>query len=308
MTMPPSPDVLGICRRYLVALVLAVIGCDRSPIPPSANPDIKLHVLATVFPVADLVRQIGGQWVSVDWVVEGSRDPRDIEPSPELRRKMDQANFIVTSGYEDAWASQDLTQNSRNERLLPPDVTPAGREDARQSVGQAALWLDPEVAWQLCDAIRNKLSLLDPAHDPDYRANAGALQEELRGIIAEYQPKFAPLPQKKFLVLRPGWGALAERFGLQEMHPIDAQPAGLTEQQVRDLQKASMTAGTHVLVLDTLLPPALTRDIATRTGLRLLPLDFLGSSASVGRHTYVELLRYDLEQLEKGLRGTGNTP
>ena len=51
-----------------------------------------------------------------------------------------------------------------------------------------------------------------------------------------------------------------------------------------------MTASSH---------PPLAAELERRTGLRLMLLDVVGTSAPDGRSTWVKLMRYNLEELEK---------
>jgi ABC-type Zn uptake system ZnuABC Zn-binding protein ZnuA len=124
----------------------------------------------------------------------------------------------------------------------------------------------------------------------------------LRHLVEEHSKIIAKLPAKKFLVIRPAWSALGIRFGLTEIHPIDAQIERLTNADVRSLREAAQVEEIRVLVLNSVPPPAAARDLESRSQLTLLSLDLLGSSASGGHRTYQDLVRYDLEQLETALK------
>lgn len=299
MTNRAKPTPQFPCLVCLLAAVSA--SCDRSPTPPPAAPE-PIHVLAAVYPLADVVRRVGGQWVSVDWVIEGANDPRDIQLTDPLREKTNWANFIIGSGFEDSWARQDLTEFTRRTRLILPDTTAAGRADALSAAGESALWMDPQVMRETCLLISDRLRVRDAPHELDYRANAAAYDGELARLIAEHTPKTASLPHKKFLALRPTWSSMAHRFGLEEIHPINAEPQNVTDAQARDLRDAAKANDVHLLVLNSTPPPAVMHDLEDRTHLKVVPLDLLGTSATGGHRTYAELLRYDLDQLERALK------
>ena len=60
--------------------------------------------------------------------------------------------------------------------------------------------------------------------------------------------------------------------------------------------------GIPAMLVGNDLPPQVVRDLANRTDLRIIQLDALGTSATAGtsgatHSTYIDLLRYNLEQL-----------
>ena len=289
--------------RTIIALVILItlitlMSCDRHSIDVPVETS-KLHVLSSVYPLADIVRQIAGQQIDLEWFCENGQDPRDLRLSDEQKTHAHRADLILTSGFREAWAGDLLDAHQQSLRLLQPESTPAGR-NAPDPHG--ALWLDPQIARETADLIRVKLSVLDPKHEVEFRKNCEAFLKEVDAIDAEYRKRLAPLRGRPFLALRPTWSALAERYGLEEIAPIDTDPQHLTDADVRKLKETATERGTNTLVIDAALLPGVQRELANRTGLNLLPLDPLGSSAPDGHSTWTRLMRYNLEQLERGLK------
>ena len=54
----------------LAALAIGAAGCSRHKPPPMDSPG-KVRVVATIFPIADLIRQVGGQSVEVSCIAAG---------------------------------------------------------------------------------------------------------------------------------------------------------------------------------------------------------------------------------------------
>ena len=67
-------------------------------------------------------------------------------------------------------------------------------------------------------------------------------------------------------------------------------------------EKAAKDEGTSILAVDVSLLPGVRRGLELRTGLHTLSLDLVGSSAPAGRSTWLKVMRYNLEQLESGLK------
>jgi ABC-type Zn uptake system ZnuABC Zn-binding protein ZnuA len=300
MTLPRHPLLLA------ALLALALTACERAK--PAAQQEVaRRRVLTTVYPLSDVVRQVGGEWVDTDWLCENGNDPRDLKLSDEQKRLLKNADLIVSSGFADVWIGQTLDLHQQALRLIRPEATPAGRalangSDDDEDAPRPDLWLDPLIVKDLADSVREHLTVLEASHDRAFRANAEAFVRAIDALDAEFRPRLAPLAGKRFLALRPTWGRLAERYGLQEVAPVNTEPRKLTDAEVRALRDAAHSQNTDVLAVESSLLPGVQRELQLRTGLRLLLLDSLGSSAPDARSTWLRLFRYNLEQLEKGLK------
>lgn len=279
----------------------AAFSCDRQP-TESIQDSVKIHVLSTVYPLADVVRQVAGKQfekVEIESFCENGTDPRDLRLSAQQKRNAGRADLVLTSGFLESWAGEAMDSRQQALRLLQPDSTPTGR---LLPDSHGALWLNPQIVKEMADTVRERLTVLDSKHEPQYREGRDAFLREVDALDNEFRERLAPFKGRQFLSLRPTWSALAERYDLEEIAPIDTDPHRLTDDEVRKLKETAGEEGIKVLVIDAALLPAVQRELQQRTGLRLLPLDLLGSSAPDGRSTWIRIMRYNLEQLEKGLR------
>jgi zinc transport system substrate-binding protein len=281
--------------------LLALTSCDR-PSTDAAQPAPKRHVLATVYPLADVVRQVAGDRVQVDWLCEYGNDPRDLKLSEEQKRLVHNADVIVTSGFGDFWAGETLDIRQQELRLVRPDLTQTAAKLSADEHDRGALWLDPQIVKEVADTVRERLVVLDGTHDQELRAAVAAFGKAIDDLDAEFRPKLAPLQGRKFLSLRPTWVRLAAHYGLVEIAPINTDARGLSDEDVRTLKLVARQEGIDVLAIDASLLPGIQRQIQQRTGLKLLLLDPLGSSAPDGRSTWIKIMRYNLQELERGLK------
>jgi ABC-type Zn uptake system ZnuABC Zn-binding protein ZnuA len=291
---------VALCLALVFGL-LALTACDRQSTDP-AQPPPRRHVLSAVYPLADVVRQVAGDRVQVEWLCEYGNDPRDLKLSDEQKRLVRNSDVIVTSGFGDYWAAETLDIRQQELRLVRPDLTPTASKLSADEHDRGALWLDPQIAKEVADTVRERLVVLDGTHDQELRTAVAAFQKSVDDLDAEFRPKLAPLQGRKFLSLRPTWVRLAAHYGLVEIAPTNTDARGLSDDDVRTLKRVARTEGTDVLAIDASLLPGVQRQLQQRTGLRLLLLDPLGSSAPEGRSTWIKIMRYNLEQLERGLK------
>jgi ABC-type Zn uptake system ZnuABC Zn-binding protein ZnuA len=284
-------------------LPLVLPGCDR-PGTPTSQESVRRHVLSTVYPLADVVRQVAGKSVEVEWFCEAGQDPRDLKLTDEQVKRARAADLIVNSGFFDPWAGEMMDLRQQALRLIRVDEMPAAIDPLVQDddFPRGALWLDPAIVKEVADAVRQRLTILDARRDRELRASCDAFTTEVDALDADLRARLAPLKGRKFLSLRPTWGQFARRYGLGEVAPLNTEPRNLTDEEVRTLKAAANREHTDLLAIDATLLPGVQRELQLRTGLRLLPLDPLGSSAPDGNSTWIKLMRYNLQQLERGLK------
>ena len=148
----------------------------RSGVSGGASPsgDAALTVVATTTVFADIVRQVGGDRVSVSSIIPPGAGPEDYEPKPLDARKLAGADLIVSNGLGlDDFLDKLIEaagEGSANRLVLGdgvPTITVDGEENPH-------LWLDPSiVADHYLPAITAELSRLDPAGASSYEANRG---------------------------------------------------------------------------------------------------------------------------------------
>src|SRR5438067_13318639 len=283
---------------FLILLVGMVVGaCDHAPqSAPTPAPHEPLSVLATAYPLADIVRRVGDREVHVEWLMESGQSLEALEITPELKNRLRSADLVVAGGINEPWAVAGFDDSNRGQHILRLDLL----ETARQSPGASAqLWLDPMIAREFTNALAERLGTLQPSEQATFRRNADALLVQIDSALAEFQPRLGLLSGTKVVVLSADFSALTSRFGLIELRPVEQSALRLSDTditQLRQIARAQKAAG---MLVGSDLSPEVLSDLQERTGLKIIPLDALGTSAQVGagHSSYVELLRYNLQQL-----------
>src|SRR5450432_1556339 len=81
-----------------------------------------LTVAATVYPLADVARQVGGEYVNVFWVVENGQSLAGVQPSSDLRSKLSNADFVVSGGISEPWATSGFSDPLQRQRIIRLDL------------------------------------------------------------------------------------------------------------------------------------------------------------------------------------------
>ena len=286
-------------------ICLLVLGCDRNSSDSSKSGGApenasRITIVASVQTLADMAQRVAGNWAEVTWLVEAGRRPEQVDADAEARQRAGRAAAVVIAGPWDSWALADLSADARTAHLIEPARMPS----ARDANPNTYLWLDPPVMREMVERVQGRLSVLDPKRDAALRANAAAYAAEVDAVDREFAAALAPFKGRRVLLVRPVWGPMLTRYGLEPVAPVSAAEERLTAADFKDrLIPAARAAGVKFIYVDEATPRAVRQQIEERTGLTALTLDAVGTSASAGRNTWAKVMRYNLEQIRKGLGG-----
>ena len=201
-------------RTFAWALILLLGGCGG----PSASSDPPpITAVATVAPLAALVRAVAGPRAGVTCVAAGARrvsdygdrDPSQVpyRPDPATARTTREAAFLAVDGRCDGWSLGGLSPE-----LVTSGTGPVLRLDAQPAARDApdgALWLDPLVLAQAARDAAGRLAVLRPGDAALFRDNADHLADRLQGLAEGRSPRWA-----KVVVVGDEPGPLLARLGI----------------------------------------------------------------------------------------------
>jgi ABC-type Zn uptake system ZnuABC Zn-binding protein ZnuA len=306
---------------------LSAGGCRRKP---EAQPKDRIHVVTTVYALADIVRQVGGERVNVEWFVESGQSLDQLVETPERRAQLRSADLIVTRGALDPWTLSGAGNEFADRRIVRVDDMPS----ARETDPRLYMWLDPQVGAELCGEIATKLAAIQPEAEKTFRENASELRKKILDMTAAARPAL-DASNGTFITVDPGFLSLARRMALEdaplarrrveeapraqrmaldeaprsstprgEMTSLDG-PTALDDPMeyygVNAIRKVADEFGARAIFVNAQTPPALIRDWEARLKMAVLSLDATGSSALSGRSSYVAILDFNLKQLQEGM-------
>jgi zinc/manganese transport system substrate-binding protein len=214
-----------------------------------ARAEAKLHVVATTETHAALARAVGGDRISVAYLVKGSQDPHAILPRRSLSVLLNRADLLIVNGQglESAWLPTALAEstNARIREGKPgyldastgATLIPYDPADVRASVLLRTLFavqaavvskqtqmpvtnnhhyaLDPSNGMTTAQAIFEKLVLLDPTNADVYRANYDRFVSRLAERLADWDAQMKPFEGMQIVSAHRSWTYLARRHGLR---------------------------------------------------------------------------------------------
>ncbi len=273
----------------IILLVIGLGACGKmTPEPPKTEP--RIVVCTTVYPLADVVRQIGGDHVKLDWIIDLGDPLAGYSMTENERNRLTGVDFLVCNGSStDGWAFQPIQSISETGKII-------SLEDAKISSITAvpgARWLDPHIIRQLARTLAEKFAQKMPHHKEQFFANADRFIATLDVVSKSKKPS-----RQKMIVTTTLYGPLLDRVGIAGVL-IDIDPLHYTEKEIRRIKATAQKENISRIILPFDTPPGTVADIEARTGLRTCLIDLLGKPQFTQHSSYIEILSHNLEQLSQ---------
>jgi len=279
-----------------VVALAAVAGCrdHREPGVDETRP----IVAVTIFPIADLTREISGPAAEVVTVLPPGASPHTFDLSPALAKQLARARLVVAVGAGlDGWAG-DLARAGHVHRVAITD-------GIALVDGNPHVWLDPIlIRDQVVPRLADALVAIAPASADGIRARAARCRTELTALDAEIRARLAPVTSRTFVASHPAWSYFAMRYHLDEVGVVyRAEGREPSPRELAALVDRARRSGVRAIFTEPQLGVLGVRALADELGATVEILDPLGGDNVPERGSYFELLRFDARAFARTLGG-----
>jgi zinc/manganese transport system substrate-binding protein len=287
-----------------LAIVLALLSAWTA----HARSEAKLRVVASTADLAAIAREVGGERIEAESIVQGNQDPHFVELLPSYMMRVRKADVYIKVGMElDYWA-QAILDGSRNARIEVVDCSLALPADRRLEVptradasmgdvhkyGNPHYWLDPENGRLIAGAIVRGLAKADPANAAAYESGLAAFEKKLDAKKAEWASKAEAIKGMKIVTYHNSWPYFTRAFGVEVVDWLEPKPGVKpSPTHVRELIETIRKQKVAAVAVEPYFESRTPEMIARETGVPLVAL-----SPSVGGvpevKDYFQLFDYNL--------------
>jgi ABC-type Zn uptake system ZnuABC Zn-binding protein ZnuA len=297
-----SSTMRGMSWRWLIT---AVWVWGALVVHPAAG---VVRVVATIFPVADIVRQVGKDAVDVVTLLPAGASPHTFEPTPaQIRAVAEAAVFVEVGAGLDAWAAKLRAAHTGPMIVVTlaagvPLLGAVEGEDAGHG-GDPHIWLDPLlVRDHLVPAVVDGLSQADPGHAAAFRVAAGEFETALTQLDAEIRTTLAPATGRSYVAFHSAWRYFAKRYDLHEVAVVESFPGKEpSAQEIAALVQRARAAHVRAFLIEPQFSPRMAEQVAHEIGAQLVTVDPLGGPLLPDRQHYLDLMRYNLRAFAQAL-------
>jgi zinc transport system substrate-binding protein len=294
---------------YLLASVIVSFPGCKEPQKDASSQD-RIKVVASIYPLSDFVRNVGGERVKVFTLLPPAASPHLYSPAPRDLARIQGARLFVKIGLGFEFWAEDLARAIAGQSLIEVDtsegvvVLQESGHNHGQPIGNPHIWLDPIIAASQVEKIKEALIRIDPDHRSEYEMNASSYLKQLSSLDLEIRDTVRQLKNRSFVAFHPSWSYFANRYGLIEADVIEKSPGREpTPSEIIEIIRKIRQTGTKVIFSEPQLNPKAAHVIASEMGAEILVLDPIGSPDLEERSTYLKLMRYNLAAIQKGMQG-----
>lgn len=307
--------VLGL--SLLAVFMLAACGNDKdSGENASKNGDDKLKVVTSFTIIADMAREIGGEYVEVYNLVPSGTDPHEYEPLPDDIKAATDADILFYNGLnleggEHGWFmkmmdsvnQKDENIYSLNERVEPQYLSSG---DGEVEVNPHS-FIDPAVGIKMAEDLRDALIATHPTDSDKIKELGNAYVQRLKDLDEEFEERISSIPEENRVLVTSerAFQYLNNHYGLKEafIWEVDTEENG-SPKQIKDLVNYIQEHNVPVLFVESNVDTRPMETVSKESGVPIADKPIY--SDEIGNpgdeiDTYVKYLEYNMELIHDEL-------
>jgi zinc transport system substrate-binding protein len=302
---------MGSGSRFAAAVIAAAatLSCARTA------PDGR-SVAASIFPLYDIARRVGGDRLRVDLVLPPGRTTHYYDPSPKEVARLGGASVVFAVGLGlDSWLGPVVRGAGGGQArlfdlgplvdpmLVPDNIVKAGGSGATHDHDgpmDPHFWLDPMRMQRVTDLVMEACRGLDPEGAPGYTLRGEEVKASLQRLHGELVRRSERWRGRSIVTFHGSLFYFAARYGLEVAAVVEPVPGREpTAREIADLIALVKQENVAALFSEPQLDPRASEVIAHETGLPLVQVDPVGGLP--GTESYEALLRQVAGALDRAL-------
>ena len=305
-------------RFYFTILligILTLVACSNGD-EDAEGEDGKLQVVTTYSILYDIVKNVGGDLVSIHSLAPVGSDPHEYDPLPLDVQKTTDADVIFYNGLNletgNAWFERLLETTGKDsedayvfrlsEGIEPKYLSSEGLE----GMEDPHAWLNITYGIKYVENARDALIELDPDNEETYKANAENYISELESLHERAISEFSEIPEEqRILVTSEGaFKYFAEAYGFMDEYiwEINQEEEGTPEQLTRIIDIVNNN-DIKSLFVETSVDPRSMEAVSNETGVPIFGEVFTDSISEEGEEgdSYYNMMEWNIETIIEGL-------
>lgn len=300
---------------FLAIALFGLTGCVN-------NDNGKINVYASIYPMYDFAKKIGGEKVKVNMVVPHGIEPHNYEPDATLITKLSKADLFIYNGAGmEFWVDKILNQLKGDKPKVLRTVCDIDLIDSDHDHSHGAdehheddltqskdphVWLNPMNAKIQMNAIKDALIEIDYPNQNYYISQYEHYAQLLDELHEDYERELSTFTNRRFIVSHQAFGYLEHAYDL-EQKAIE----GLSRESEPDFSQileAITYAKEHyigVIFYEEAIGPKIANSIAAEingTVDKLNPIEAISKEAERNGVDYFSIMRDNLAALKNAFQ------
>ncbi|MFZ4453915.1 metal ABC transporter solute-binding protein, Zn/Mn family [Salibacterium aidingense] len=231
---------IGLFAVFILGLLGSACAAEEDQ-NQEASEESPLHIYTTLFAWEDFANRIGGEEVKVENLVPAGADAHSFEPTSQTMIDIAESDAFLFNGAGMEGFADSVNETVAAEDGLSVEVTKGldlqdglgadphdhGEEQHTHEHGDTDphVWLDPILAQQAAENIKDALIELRPQKEEIFEENFAELEEDLQSLDASFTEMAEKAEHKTFIVSHAAYGYWEARYGLEQMSISGISPS-----------------------------------------------------------------------------------
>ena len=269
-------------KKIILVLLMAIVSSNYA----------NIKVVASTTVIYDLVKEVGKDKVTVDFIARGDQDPHFVEVLPSYMLKLRNADifFRIGMGLE-MWSNQ-LIDGSRNSTLKVIDL--ANDIDKKEV---PHYWLDPENAKVMAKEIYETLASESHQDEAYFKKNLDEFNSRLDKKMQEWANRMQLVKGKPFLFFHASWIYFTDRFGLKTAGFVEPKPGiAPSPSHNAELVQVIKSKGIKTILMENFYSDSAPNQLSQLTGVKVVKVATAVYGLK-GVNSYIDMIDYIVNQI-----------
>jgi zinc transport system substrate-binding protein len=271
-----------------------------------SNTADKVRVVASFYPMLEFVKRVGGERVEVSSLIPVGIEPHDYEPTIQQVQDAQTANMLVINGagFEEKWI-KNIKARSVLDTSVGLNLT-SSTQVSSKSV-DPHIWLDPILAKQQVENIRDGLIKVDPANSAYYKENANRFISDLDSLDKTIKSELSSCEKKDFIAFHNAFSYFSKRYGLTQHSIQGVSPeADVLPQRLQQIVSLARDMGLDTIYTEELadhrFASVIAQEIPNGKVLVLSPIEGIDKEEQNAGVDYLDKMKENIESFKVGLK------
>ncbi|MCJ8498177.1 zinc ABC transporter substrate-binding protein [Chryseobacterium salipaludis] len=302
-------------KQFILTLMMSILltGCTDAK-----KDDGNFRIVTTTSMITDLVKNVGGDKVSVTGLMGAGVDPHLYKASEGDVSKLSQADMILYNGLQLEGKLVEVFENMQRQKINTIAISDA--LDKKDLIGSTLfasnydphIWFAVENWEKATQFVADELSKALPEHREEFQANAKRYLGALKALKAELREEINTLPeeQRRLVTAHDAFNYFGRSFGFDVVGLQGISTA--TEAGVQDVQKTASYIIEHkvkAIFIESSVPKRTVEALQAAVNSKshqvaiggTLFSDALGNPGTP-EGTYIGMFRYNVKTMVKSLK------
>jgi manganese/zinc/iron transport system substrate-binding protein len=211
----------------IISCLLVVSACgSKDNNEEASNGEGKIKVTTTIGMITDVVKQVGGEHVTVTGLMQAGVDPHLFKASEGDINKLDQADIIFYNGLHLEGKMVEILEKMAHKKTtvavsdnIDHATLRSGAENGMDTEHDPHIWFNVKHWMKATESVRDTLVSEDPDHAEDYKRNADTYLKQLQALDEEVAEKISTIPEQSRVLVtaHDAFGYFGDAYGMKVM-------------------------------------------------------------------------------------------